>query len=155
FSGVNQGPNMGEDVLYSGTVAAAMEAVVLGAPGIAISFAGNDPETMATYRGRLTDLVRRICAVPNFPRELLLNINLPAVPASEIKGVRVTKLGSRVFSESLTRMKDPWGREIYWIGGGTITWTGDAASDHYAVADGYISVTPLHMALTNYSLLET
>lgn len=155
FSGVNQGPNMGEDVLYSGTVAAAMEAVVLGAPGIAISFAGNDPETMATYRGRLTDLVRRICAVPNFPRELLLNINLPAVPASEIKGVRVTKLGSRVFSESLTRMKDPWGREIYWIGGGTITWTGDADSDHYAVADGYISVTPLHLDLTNYSLLET
>jgi len=60
-----------------------------------------------------------------------------------------------VFSESLTRMKDPWGREIYWIGGGTITWTGDEDSDHAAVREGYLSVTPLHMDLTNYSLLET
>lgn len=155
FSGVNHGPNMGEDVLYSGTVAAAMEAVMLGVPGVAISFAGNHPETLATYRDRLADLVRRITAAPDFPKDTLLNINLPRVPASEVKGVKVTKLGSRVFSESLTRMKDPWGREIFWIGGGTITWTGDQDSDHAAVAEGYISITPLHMDLTNYSLFET
>src|SRR4029077_11866078 len=73
FSGVNHGPNMGEDVLYSGTVAAAMEAVVLGVPGIAISFAGNQPETMATYRDRLVDLVGRITSVPEFPQDTLLN----------------------------------------------------------------------------------
>jgi len=142
FSGVNHGPNMGEDVLYSGTVAAAMEAVTLGVPGIGISFAGNQPETMATYQEVLLELVQ-------------LNINLPRVPASDVRGIQVTKLGSRYFSESLTRMKDPWGREIYWIGGGTITWTGGENSDHLAVAEGYISVTPLHMDLTNYSLLET
>ncbi|HEY6948777.1 MAG TPA: 5'/3'-nucleotidase SurE [Gemmatimonadales bacterium] len=154
FSGVNHGPNMGEDVLYSGTVAAAMEAVALGVPGIGISFAGQQAETLATYRDLLVDLVQRITAA-GLPRDTLLNINLPRVPAGEVKGVRATKLGSRFFSGSLARMKDPWGKEIFWIGGGTITWTGDADSDHAAVGDGYVSVTPLHMDLTNYSLLET
>ena len=154
FSGVNHGPNMGEDVLYSGTVAAAMEAVMLGVPGIGISFAGHHPETMATYRELLVALVRRMTSAPDFPRDTLLNVNLPPVPADEVKGVRVTKLGSRFFSESLARMKDPWGREIFWIGGGTITWTGDEDSDHAAVGEGFVSVTPLHMDLTNYALLE-
>jgi 5'-nucleotidase len=155
FSGVNHGPNMGEDVLYSGTVSVAMEAVTLGVPGIGISFTGHDPMTMATYRGMLAQLIRRITAVQDFPAQTLLNINLPAIPASAVKGIKVTKLGSRYFSESLTRMKDPWGREIFWIGGGTITWTGSGDTDHSAVADGYISITPLHMDLTNYPLLET
>jgi 5'-nucleotidase len=155
FSGVNHGPNMGEDVLYSGTVAAAMEAVTLGVPGVAISFAGNHPETMATYRERLVQLLRQITSVPQFPSDILLNINVPRIPASEVRGTRVTKLGSRFFSESITRMQDPWGREIFWIGGGTITWTGGEDSDHRAVAEGYLSITPLHMDLTNYSLLET
>jgi 5'-nucleotidase len=155
FSGVNHGPNMGEDVLYSGTVAAAMEAVMLGVPGIGISFAGTRPETLGTYTDLLTHLVQRITSAPNFPPETFLNVNLPLVAAGEVKGIKVTKLGSRVFSESLTRLKDPWGREIFWIGGGTITWTGDEDSDHAAVREGYLSVTPLHMDLTNYDLLET
>ena len=155
FSGVNHGPNMGEDVLYSGTVSAAMEAVTLGVPGIGISFTGNQPETMATYRDMLVQLVQKITRVPSFPEHTLLNINLPGIPASEVRGIQVTKLGSRYFSDSLRRMKDPWGREIFWIGGGTITWTGTENADHLAVANGFISVTPLHMDLTNYSLLET
>jgi 5'-nucleotidase len=155
FSGVNHGPNMGEDVLYSGTVAAAMEAVMLGVPGIGISFAGTRPETLGTYTDLLTHLVQRITSAPNFPPETFLNVNLPLVAAGEVKGIKVTKLGSRVFSESLTRLKDPWGRELFWIGGGTITWTGDEDSDHAAVREGYLSVTPLHMDLTNYDLLET
>jgi 5'-nucleotidase len=155
FSGVNHGPNMGEDVLYSGTVSAAMEAVMLGVPGIGISFAGHQPETMATYRSVLVQLVRRITSVDSFPRNTLLNVNLPRVPAAEVQGIRVTRLGSRYFSNSLTRMKDPWGREIFWIGGGTITWTGGEDADHEAVAAGYISITPLQMDLTDYSLIET
>jgi 5'-nucleotidase len=155
FSGVNHGPNMGEDVLYSGTVAAAMEGVMLGVPGVGISFAGTRPETLATYRDLLAALVHRITSAPKFPADTLLNVNLPLVAAAEVKGIKVTKLGSRVFSESLTRMKDPWGREIFWIGGGTITWTGDEDSDHAAVREGYLSVTPLHMDLTNYDLFET
>jgi 5'-nucleotidase len=155
FSGVNHGPNMGEDVLYSGTVSAAMEAVTLGVPGIAISFAGSEPETLRTYGPFLRHLVRRIVTVPEFPQETLLNINLPAVGADQVRGIRVTKLGSRYFSESLVQSEDPRGRTIYWIGGGSITWTGDQESDHAAVADGHVSVTPLHMDLTNYRLLET
>lgn len=155
FSGVNHGPNMGEDVLYSGTVSAAMEAVTLGIPGVAISFAGRDPELLLSYAGLLGDLVRRIVTVPAFPPNMILNVNLPKVDATAVKGVRVTKLGSRFFSEGLTRMRDPWGKEVFWVGGGEITWTGDADSDHQAVYDGYISVTPLHMDLTSYGLLET
>ena len=154
FSGVNHGPNMGEDVLYSGTVSAAMEAVTLGIPGIAFSFAGRHPETLLTYADLLGDLVARITRIPEFPRDTILNVNLPDIPAAEVQGVRVTKLGNRFFSGSLTRMNDPWGREVFWIGGGEITWTGDAESDHQAVADGYISITPLHMDLTSYSVFD-
>jgi 5'-nucleotidase len=155
FSGVNHGPNMGEDVLYSGTVAAAMEAVTLGVPGVAISFAGHDPGAMQSYGPLLTRLVKQIVAVKDYPASTLLNVNLPPIAASDVRGFRVTQLGSRYFSESLTRMQDPWGREIFWIGGGTITWTGGADSDHDAVRDGYISITPLHMDLTNYKLIDT
>lgn len=154
FSGVNHGPNMGEDVLYSGTVSAAMEAVTLGIPGVAISFAGRDQEALLTYEERLTRLVARITALPDVPRDTILNVNLPGIPASEVKGVRITKLGNRFFSGSLTRMNDPWGREVFWLGGGEITWTGDAESDHRAVAEGFISVTPLHMDLTSYSVFD-
>lgn len=155
FSGVNHGPNMGEDVLYSGTVSAAMEGVMLGVPGIALSFAGHHPETMHTYRDTLVRLVRQITGASDFPSATLLNINLPDLPADEVRGVRVTRLGSRYFSDSLTRMQDPWGRDIMWIGGGTITWTGGQDSDHAAVLEGYISVTPLQMDLTNFGLIET
>jgi 5'-nucleotidase len=157
FSGVNHGPNMGEDVLYSGTVSAAMEGVTLGVPSVAVSFAGpsNDVETLLSYRDILANLVRRIVAVDAFPANTVLNINLPKCGGPGVKGIKVTALGSRYFKDSLTRMKDPWGKEIYWIGGGTIHWTGDAESDHSVVADGYISVTPLHMDLTNYKLIET
>ncbi len=105
FSGVNHGPNMGEDVLYSGTVAVAMEAVTLGIPGVAISFAGHDPEMLATYGPLLQRLVRQVVTVPAFPADTILNVNLPAVPASEVKGTMVTRLGSRFFSESLTRCR--------------------------------------------------
>jgi len=103
---------------------------------------------------RLHALLRRIVDVQDFPTETLLNINLPAIPGDQVKGVKVTHLGSRVFSEEIALMKDPWGKDIYWIGGGRITWTGDADSDFRATSDGYISVTPLHMDMTNYDLLE-
>ncbi|MBX3145733.1 MAG: 5'/3'-nucleotidase SurE [Gemmatimonadales bacterium] len=154
FSGINHGPNMGEDVLYSGTVSAAMEAVTLGVPGIAFSFAGRDPELMETYHVTLVRLIRQITQIRNFPKETLLNINLPQIPASDVRGVKVTKLGSRFFSGSITKMTDPWGREVFWVGGGDVTWTVDPDSDQAAVHEGYISVTPLHMDLTNYRLFE-
>lgn len=154
FSGINHGPNMGEDVLYSGTVAAAMEGLSLGIPGAAFSFAGADLDLLDSQRDWLERLIRGIVRVPKFPKETLLNINLPDLPGSEIKGIKVTTLGRRVFSESLMETKDPWGRRMYWIGGGQISWSGGEDSDFRAVEDGYISVTPLHLDLTNYDLLE-
>jgi 5'-nucleotidase len=153
-SGINHGSNMGEDVLYSGTVAAAMEGLSLGIPGVAWSFAGSALELMDTQRPWLERLVRSIVEVRTFPKDSLLNINLPPRPGDQIRGIRVTTLGSRVFSESLMDTRDPWGRRMYWIGGGQIAWSGREDSDFIAVREGYISVTPLHMDLTNYGLLE-
>lgn len=154
MSGVNHGPNMGEDVLYSGTVAAAMEGLAAGIPSIAVSYGSFDLEHLDSHRVPLERLLRRIVQVKTFPRDTLLNINLPAIPGEQVQGVKVTHLGSRVFHEEIARMKDPWGREIYWIGGGRATWSGGADSDFRAVQDGYISVTPLHVDLTNYELIE-
>lgn len=154
FSGINHGPNMGEDVLYSGTVAAAMEGLSVGIPSVAISYAGGDIETLASQREWLHRLIADIVAVDSFPEETLLNVNLPPVPGKAIRGIKVTTLGRRVFSDSLQRMNDPWGQETYWIGGGKTSWSGREDSDFRAVADGFISVTPLHVDLTNYKLLE-
>jgi 5'-nucleotidase len=158
LSGVNHGQNMGEDVLYSGTVAAAMEGLSLGIPSIAISFAGGDlradPALLSEQVGILSKLLAHAVSLPNVPRDTLLNINLPPLRGDEIRGVRVTALGRRVYSDSLMRMKDPWGREIYWIGGGSAAWSGREDSDFRAIQEGYISITPLHLDLTNYQLLE-
>jgi len=158
LSGVNHGQNMGEDVLYSGTVAAAMEWISLGIPSIAISFAGGDlraePELLSAQIDILRSLLDHLTRLPSFPRDTLFNVNLPPLPGSEIRGVRLTTLGRRVYSDSLMRMRDPWGREIYWIGGGQAEWSGREDSDFKAVREGYVSVTPLHLDLTHYKLLD-
>lgn len=158
ISGINHGQNMGEDVLYSGTVAAAMEGLALGIPSIAVSFAGGDLRADTTLLERqvdvLTPLLRHLTSLPHFPLNTLLNVNLPPLPSEEIRGVRLTRLGRRVYSDSLQPMKDPWGRPIYWIGGGSIAWSGEEDADFRAIQEGYISVTPLHLDLTNYGMLQ-
>jgi 5'-nucleotidase len=158
LSGVNHGHNMGEDVLYSGTVAAAMEGVTLGIPAMAISFAGGelkaDPELLVDQIPVLASLLGHLTRLGNVPRDTLLNINLPARRASEIRGVRLTRLGRRVYSDSLMRMHDPRGREIFWIGGGSASWSGAEDSDFRAVEEGYISVTPLTLDLTHLKMLD-
>ena len=157
LSGINHGQNMGEDVLYSGTVAAAMEGVMLGIPAVALSFAGGDlradPSVLAGLAGMLADLLRHVLTLPGFPSDTLLNVNVPPLPAHEVRGVKLTRLGRRVYSNSLTPMQDPWGRPIYWIGGGSATWRGESDSDFQAVRDGYVSVTPLSLDLTHHGLL--
>jgi 5'-nucleotidase len=159
LSGVNHGPNMGEDVLYSGTVAAAMEGLALGVPSIAISFAGRvlraEGSLLEEHVQPLTRLLAHLTALPDFPRDTLLNVNLPAIPAADVRGVRLTRLGRRVFSDSIARMKDPWGREIFWIGGGSANWEASGEdSDFRAIRDGYIAVTPLHLDLTHRDMLD-
>lgn len=153
-SGVNHGPNMGEDVLYSGTVAAAMEGTILGIPSIAISFVGSEYGDLGRWEPFLTGLVGGLVEREDFPEETFFNINLPDRPPSELAGVRVTSLGRRVYSDSLSRAEDPHGRDYYWIGGGESHWSGDEQSDFRAVRAGYASVTPLHLDLTNHRLLE-
>ncbi len=155
FSGINHGPNLGEDVLYSGTVSAAMEAVVLGIPGVALSFASRRDDLLPDYLGVVTSLVQYITSLKDFPRSTLLSINLPPVPADEVRGLHVAPLGSRVFTAAVTPQQDPWGRDVYWIGGGQVTWAEPEGTDQAAVAAGYISVTPLQLDLTNHHLLDT
>ena len=153
-SGINHGPNMGEDVLYSGTVAAAMEGLSLGIPAVALSFAGHDYDLIATWQEPLGRLMRSILGHQPFPQDTLFNVNVPPIPGPDARGVRITTLGSRVYEESLRHMQDPWGHDLFWIGGGHIRWTGSEASDFQATADNYVSVTPLHLDLTHYSELE-
>ena len=154
LSGVNHGANMGEDVLYSGTVAAAMEATVLGIPAVALSYTGEDYETLSSWHGLLEGFLRQILTREAFPPHTLLNVNLPAIPADEVKGIRVTSLGRRQYSDSITKALDPKGREYYWIGGDISAWAGGEEADYRAVQSGFISVTPLKLDLTNYELLE-
>jgi 5'-nucleotidase len=159
LSGVNHGQNMGEDVLYSGTVAAAMEGISIGIPSIAISFAGGDLRADVSMLDDqiepLTALLQHLTSLKSFPPDTLLNVNLPPVKAADIKGVRLTRLGKRVYSDSIQRMQDPWGRPIYWIGGGSIEWSGPENSDFRAIAEGFISVTPLHLDVTHHAILES
>jgi 5'-nucleotidase len=159
LSGINHGQNMGEDVLYSGTVAAAMEGLSLGIPSIAVSFAGGDLRADTSLLDDqvevLVPLLRHFLSLPEFPRDTLLNVNLPALPSGEIRGARLTRLGRRVYSNSIQAMRDPWGREIYWIGGGQAAWTGQEDSDFKAIQDGFISITPLHLDLTHFDMLAS
>lgn len=154
LSGINHGSNMGEDVLYSGTVAAAMEATVLGVPAVAISYTGEDFESIEAWGPMLTRLLGQLTQGRAFPQSTLLNVNLPSLPPDEVKGVRITSLGQRRYSDSLTRALDPSGKEYFWIGGGDTTWRGNQDSDFRAIEEGYISLTPLHLDLTNYRIIE-
>jgi 5'-nucleotidase len=152
-SGINRGGNLGDDVTYSGTVSAAMEGTLLGIPSIAISQLGEERfhfETAARFAVRLTRQVRRL----GLPPDTLLNVNVPDLPSREIKGMRVTCLGRRMFdSNNVIKKQDPRGKTYYWIGGNRISWEERKDTDQEAVEGGRISVTPVHLDLTNYAAL--
>ena len=155
LSGVNHGMNMGEDVLYSGTVSAAMEATIFGIPAVAVSYAGRgDVDHLEAYGPLLERLLRQIVGRDGFPPETLLNVNLPAVAPDQVREIRVTRLGRRVFTDAFMQGTDPSGRPYYWIGGGNIEWQLHEGTDFHAVAEGWVSVTPLHLDLTNHALIE-
>lgn len=155
-SGINHGANLGDDVLYSGTVAAAMESTILGIPSIAVSHVGRAHEDLPAWRSPLAHLIGQIVERDDLPAETLFNINLPPIAPGEVQGVKVTSLARRAYIGSLTRATDPNGREYFWIGGGESRWWGRdrADTDYDAVRAGFISITPLHLDLTNYKLLE-
>jgi 5'-nucleotidase len=131
-----------------------MEGTILGIPSVAISMSTRSPEHLEGFVDLLTRLLRGLVERTDFPDETFFNINLPDIPAEQIKGARITTLGRRVYSDSLTRREDPSGREYFWIGGGVSSWSGRDDSDFRAVRAGYVSVTPLHLDLTNYKLMQ-
>ncbi len=147
-SGVNHGPNMGEDVIYSGTVAAAMEGALLGIPSMAVSLASwkfREPAAAASIAAELA----RVLLDANPPSRFLVNVNVPPVPREEIRGIRVTRLGTRVYNDAIVKKIDPRGRDYYWIGGAAPTWEPGSDTDFAAVEEGYVSLTPLLLDITD------
>lgn len=152
-SGVNPMPNLGHDVTYSGTVTAAMEAVIWGIPGIAFSLDSVENGLTITdfeLAGSVAQQVVETWQERGLPAGILLNVNIPMLPADQLKGFRVTRQGLRVYRDRLDRRVDPRGRPYYWIGGDSPTGISEVGSDIGALADGYVSITPLQLDLTAY-----
>jgi 5'-nucleotidase len=152
-SGINAGANMGDDVLYSGTVAAAMEGRFLGFPAIAVSMASYDPLHYATGVKAISSIIDRLRNQPLQQRNIL-NVNVPDVPWSEIRGFRVTRLGNRHKSEGVIRQTDPRGDPMYWVGPPGAAQDAGEGTDFHAVEHNFISITPLQIDLTRYDSLQ-
>ncbi|MGC4113292.1 MAG: 5'/3'-nucleotidase SurE [Myxococcales bacterium] len=151
-SGINDGPNVGNDVLYSGTVAAAVESAMIGVPGIALSHAGRSPRDFASAARFAPSLVEAVARHP-LPRHALLNVNFPNVPTDQFA---VTCLGTRNYGAVVHEKTDPRGRQYYWIGGGDVHYDDLEGSDCNAVFKaGLISLTPLSIDKTDHGLLGT
>jgi 5'-nucleotidase len=153
ISGINHGSNMGDDITYSGTVAAAMEGIICGFPSIAVSMSP-DPQwpvdVGAEFIERLVDqIVER-----GLSDDTLLNVNVPNVEHDLIKGVLITRLGKRTYKDELVTRVDPRGNTYYWIGGMHIEDRLDEGTDVAAIRSGYVSVTPIHLDLTDHNLID-
>ena len=149
-AGINHGPNMGEDVTYSGTVAAAIEGNILGIDSIAISITSWEPDSFEAA-GKIS----RYLALRMLEREgrvgtSLWNVNIPPLPEDELRGMRITRLGSRIYNDSIVKKTDPRGKDYFWIGGGVPGWNSDEKSDFTAVSTGCVSITPLKVDMTDY-----
>ncbi len=152
-SGINEGANLGDDVLYSGTVAAAVEGRFLGLPAMAVSLVGHPVRhyaTAAEYARRLVEALRR----HPLPADTILNVNVPDLPLVEIRGIQATRLGHRHKAEPVIRAHDPRGRPIYWVGPAGPAQDAGPGTDFYAVEQGYVSVTPIQVDLTHYPAID-
>jgi 5'-nucleotidase len=152
-SGINQGANVGHDITYSGTVAAAMEAVIFGIPALAISLDSYRSQDFV-YAARFTARLVRLVLERGLPPNTFLNVNVPAVPPDEIAGIKITRLGKRVYSDMLVERQDPRGRNYYWIGGEPPSGVPEEGTDIWALANNYVSITPLHLDMTQYQMVE-
>lgn len=150
-AGVNAGSNLGDDVTYSGTVSAAMEGSLLGVPAVAVSLVDSREPTDVRVAADAAVGIVRLMRRDRVPGATLLNVN---VPPGRPRGVKMTRLGRRVYSEKVVAERDPRGKLYYWIGAGPPTWEAGEDTDFAAVHDGYISVTPLHLDLTSYDRLR-
>ena len=149
ISGINSGPNLGDDVLYSGTVAAAMEGRHLGLPAIAVSLASHRPEHFETAAAVVLTLLEQ-SASWKVPPATVLNVNVPDLPLSLVKGYRATRLGNRHRAEPMVKGTDPRGSVIYWVGPAGPEQDAGPGTDFHAVREGFVSVTPLHVDLTRH-----
>ena len=151
-SGINQGPNLGHDITYSGTVAGAMEAVIFGLPAVSVSLDSYDSHDFA-FAAQVAARVVRQVSERRLPPGIFLNVNVPCCLPEEIAGVAITRLGRRVYRDVLIKRHDPRGRPYYWIGGDPPTGHQDEGTDIWAVAHGYVSVTPIHLDMTAHDLI--
>ncbi|NRA61655.1 MAG: 5'/3'-nucleotidase SurE [Psychrobium sp.] len=152
-SGINAGANLGDDVIYSGTVAAAMEGRYMGRPSVAISLAGkalNHYASAGYYAAKIVNHLRDSA----LPANQILNVNVPDLPLSEIKGIKVTRLGARHRATSMVKTQDPGGRDIYWVGPLAKEDDAGVGTDFHAIANGYVSITPITVDLTAHNRLE-
>lgn len=148
-AGINCGANMGDDVLYSGTVAAATEGRFLGYPAIAVSMASHEPRHYASGARVAALLVRHLCRQP-LAQDSILNVNVPDLPFDQLKGLQATRLGHRHKAEPVIKSQDPRGRPIYWVGSAGPEQDAGPGTDFHAVRQGYVSVTPLQVDLTRH-----
>jgi 5'-nucleotidase len=153
ISGINHGANLGDDVIYSGTVAAAMEGRFLGLPSIAVSLVGNNPMYFDTAAIILIKLILKIQQAP-LDSDVVLNLNVPNVPISKLKGIKATRLGFRHKSEQILKDMDPYGRPIYWVGPAGEGQDEGEGTDFHAIEQGFASVTPLKVDLTRHSVIN-
>ncbi len=152
-SGINKGPNLGDDIIYSGTVAAAIEGTLLGIPSMAISLVTFRDFVFQAAAEFAVNLASRVLE-KGVPPGTLLNVNVPPLPKHELKGWRLTRQGKRHYSEKIVERVDPRGRKYYWIGGDDLGFAQEDGTDCVAVQEGFISVTPLQVDLTNYRFLQ-
>jgi 5'-nucleotidase len=152
-SGINHGANMGDDTIYSGTVAAATEGFLLGIPSIAVSLASKAGGNYPAAARIAADLVCRFQDNP-FRQPLLLNVNVPDVPYSQLRGTKVTRLGRRHKAESVIKTTNPRGEPVYWIGAAGDAQDAGEGTDFHAVSEGYVSITPLQIDLTHFAQLD-
>lgn len=153
ISGINHGPNLGDDVTYSGTVAAAFEGTLLGLPSMALSVCSWQDCNFDAAAEFATRIAGEVLG-HGLPEGTLLNVNVPSTPAVEIRGVKVTRLGKRLYRDAIVRKTDPRGRDYYWIGGKEPIWVPGEETDFEAIEQGMISVTPLKIDLTDYGSLD-
>ncbi|MFQ5684117.1 MAG: 5'/3'-nucleotidase SurE [Candidatus Binatia bacterium] len=152
-SGINQGPNLGDDIIYSGTVSAAIEGTLLGIPSIAVSlvtFRNFVYQTAAEFTSILASRVLD----KGIPQGTMLNVNVPPVPKHALKGWRFTRQGKRHYSEKVVERTDPRGKKYYWIGGDTLGFDQEEGTDCMTVHQGFISVSPLHVDFTHHQFLQ-
>lgn len=156
-SGINPMPNLGHDVTYSGTVTAAMESVIWGVPAIAFSLGSVDKiESNIDYSAAAWMATRVVeqAILHRIPAGILLNVNIPGLPANQLKGIKITRQGLRVYRDRLDRRTDPRGRQYYWIGGDAPTGLSEPGTDVGALVEGCVSITPLQLDLTAYPAMS-